>query len=458
MPTGNRGISKTKLGEALGEEITKQLINRVSVKHSKNPILSEGGYGVYGYEHPSVIKVNGSYYMFVASHPTIVGARRRISLATSPDGVTWTLYNNGKPILDVGGVGAWDEFDVTDPFVFYNLSAREYWMYYSGATEPRPTRVHIGLARAPTPTGPWVKEPTNPVLSCGAPTTWDETALINPVVLARAVTGGYIMYYTGYSPGAPWNIAIGVATSTDGVTWTKHTGNPIFERTDATYVGEKDFSIIEQHCVLYLNGWITMLYEGTGDFTYMINIAWSKDFYHFARGETPILEPSGFSGSQFELNRAWDSMMVGQPFLFADDDGTYKLYYYSEGTEIGFPRRIGLAYINPSTLSPNQPPFGSSLQWRVWKDTVIVVAGANSFDVPCTNYKNKTVYLLSDQSGILNIYVDPDKSGIYRAFLLGIVITANTAYSMMTEYGMAYMRLNFVPAVQATVNAYVVTE
>jgi hypothetical protein len=43
------------------------------------------------------------------------------------------------------------------------------------------------------------------------------------VALYDAATGGFVMFYRG-----GWNTqAVGRASSVDGVTWTKHSGNPV---------------------------------------------------------------------------------------------------------------------------------------------------------------------------------------------------------------------------------------
>jgi hypothetical protein len=434
------------------DQLVKQFGNRNIVKYPNNPILSEGGYGAYGYEHPSVIKVDDTYYMFVASFPTTVSEKRSISYATSSDGENWQLHDNGNPILVKGAVGEWDDQEVCDPFVVYNLTPNQYWIYYVGRNTAN--ILGFGLATSSSISGPWIKHPANPILTGGGVGAWDE-APISPTVI-KGLTQ-YYMYYGGYAL-APIQIRIGVATSPDGIVWTKYGSNPILSTAGSLLIGEKDYKYLGQKAVLYLNGWITMLYEGLGCGNFSIDIAWSKNFYNFARGDAPILTMGGFSCFQSGASdKSWDSRLIGQPFLFLDSDGTCKLYYFSEtfGTPI---RRIGMAYVNLEMLSPNQSQVRNSLEWRIWKDATIVPVGSNSFDIPCTNFRKKTIYLLSDQNGTLTIYVDPDKSGTYRAFLSGIIITANTMYSTMTEYGMAYMRLNFVPSAQATVNAYVVTE
>jgi hypothetical protein len=62
-----------------------------------------------------------------------------------------------------------------------------------------------------------------PVLGPGAPGAWDETGIWAPDIVEQA--GVYYMFYTGSD--ARNNQAIGLATSTDLLRWTKHSGNPV---------------------------------------------------------------------------------------------------------------------------------------------------------------------------------------------------------------------------------------
>jgi hypothetical protein len=50
---------------------------------------------------PSVIRVNGTYYLYYGGGPQPTAAEQttKIGVATSPDGFTWTRLNNGNPII-----------------------------------------------------------------------------------------------------------------------------------------------------------------------------------------------------------------------------------------------------------------------------------------------------------------------------------------------------------------------
>src|SRR5688572_32070057 len=80
----------------------------------------------------------------------------------------------------------------------------------------------IGLGHAvSTDLRTWT--PQEPVLPAGPPGTWDESGNWAPDIIE--VEGVYYLYYTGSDRNN--NQKIGLATSTDLYTWTKHPANPL---------------------------------------------------------------------------------------------------------------------------------------------------------------------------------------------------------------------------------------
>lgn len=149
-----------------------------------------------------------------------------IKYATSPDGRAWTTENDDLPIItddmiDYDGLtllasSVLVEEDGTWVLYFYT------WQDRSGGAPSE-----VGRATAPAAIGPWTFEPA-PVLMLGSPGEWDDQQVTSPTVEKTAE--GYVMYYTGRSRE---NIAqVGMATSPDGITWTKY-DDPA--TTDAPY-------------------------------------------------------------------------------------------------------------------------------------------------------------------------------------------------------------------------------
>ena len=117
--------------------------------------------------------------------------------------------------------GAWDERLVSGPTVLRGPDGL--WrLYYSGAG----TKQGVGLLTSRDGEH-WIPHAGNPVLE-PQPGAWDEQILEQAVAY---LSGRYWLWYSGYrNPLAPTtSIAIGVATSQDGIHWTKHPANPVIK-------------------------------------------------------------------------------------------------------------------------------------------------------------------------------------------------------------------------------------
>ncbi|MBW7885757.1 MAG: hypothetical protein H3C34_24625, partial [Caldilineaceae bacterium] len=74
----------------------------------------------------------------------------------------------------------------------------------------------------------WTKHPGNPVLSVGPFGYWDHERINAPTVLYDATDKLWKMWYAGVSI-YNGGFSIGYATSPDGINWTKYSDEPIFE-------------------------------------------------------------------------------------------------------------------------------------------------------------------------------------------------------------------------------------
>ncbi|MFN2168436.1 MAG: hypothetical protein ACK2U9_19555, partial [Anaerolineae bacterium] len=107
---------------------------------------------------PSVIAVNGVYYMYYTDAAS--GIDDRIHLATSPDGVTWTKQGE---VIGVGAAGAWDDYKVGRPAAFHQGTT--FYVWYDGNDG---SSRHVGLATSPDGFT-FTKHASNPlVLNAGA--------------------------------------------------------------------------------------------------------------------------------------------------------------------------------------------------------------------------------------------------------------------------------------------------
>jgi len=203
----------------------------------------------------------------------------------------WIKYS-GNPVL-TPNPNAWDSVFVTSPRVIFDGTTYRMWYVggHSGATD-------IGYANS-TDGVNWQKYPTF-VLSPGPNGSWDSAR----VWLGSVLWNGsiFFMWYQGSSAIAYPNGAIGLATSTDGITWVKYSGNPVLTPTTADQKG------IATPFVVRLISTYSMWYAGRSatDSITRILYATSPDGIRWTKWPNPVLSPS--------LNvSAWDSSSVFSP-------------------------------------------------------------------------------------------------------------------------------------------------
>lgn len=162
----------------------------------------------------SVVKEGGTFYMIAYG-----GDNSEFAYYTSTDGTNWI---KGGVVFD--GTGKFVNFIKIDgPFLFKSESG--YRLYFQVATGPdyASRSYDIYAAESSTITGTYVLR-TTPVLTNGVAGTWDANDVMHPWVVED--DGTYYMWYSGFGgSGNPQKV--GMAKSTDGLTWVKSPGNPI---------------------------------------------------------------------------------------------------------------------------------------------------------------------------------------------------------------------------------------
>ena len=127
---------------------------------------------------------------------------------------------------DVGSVG----FHVTEV-----LGHPFYQMWYTSSATNSFGGVSMGYAVSSNGTD-WTPHPSNPLMSSD-PTGWDKDSIGSQVVLWDHIDQQYILAYQGITLAGIWGL--GIATSPDGVAWSKSPQNPVIDFT--TYsLGEQD--------------------------------------------------------------------------------------------------------------------------------------------------------------------------------------------------------------------------
>lgn len=188
-----------------------------------NPVLRPGLPGSWdgaSVHDPRVVWDGRRFLMWYSGYE---GARWRIGLALSEDGVSWAKHA-GNPVLEPGPPGSWDEASVAYSSVV--LKDGRYRMWYQGGDSAGAWR--IGYATSVDGVH-WSKSDRNPVLAPGHKGSWDAERVFTPHVLLWG--SGYLMLYTG-GPGA----GIGYAFSTDGEKWQKAAANPALKASEGGQV------------------------------------------------------------------------------------------------------------------------------------------------------------------------------------------------------------------------------
>ncbi|OVE75022.1 hypothetical protein BVX95_00535 [archaeon D22] len=246
---------------------------------------------------PSVIKDDdGTYKMWYSGY---YNSRYKIYLATSPDGLTWTKYDNSDP-----GFSSW--------------------------------------------TG------TNGRIPAGNSGGGDYSGALYPSVI-KDDDGTYKMWYTGYYSG---RYRIYYATSPDGLTWSKYDNtNPSGTSNGASSMGRvflgssttgDDYHVYAPHVLKDDDGTYKMWYSGHDQFNARIYYATSPDGVTWTKYDNSIPSDSNTNGTNgripLGLDGSGDNHSVFNPTVIKTKDGTYKMWYSGYN---------GSNYMNFYATSPN---------------------------------------------------------------------------------------------------------
>ncbi len=237
-----------------------------------NPILTPGfpetwDAGVVSL--PKVLPHKGVLYVFYTGTPSTLPelGPPAIGVAATTDGVTFRKFDR-NPLLEGDGDG-FDAYAVSEGVPFVDGDGLVL-LYTARATEGHGPGRSIGRATATEVTGPWTRD-DQPALTVGPEGAWD-SGFVSPNCVV-STEGGYILYYSGgetFEDGEPRRL--GVATSPDGITWTKYddpkTTNPPFAQSDPILeLGQNgawdSFAAWEASVLKTQTGW-EMFYEGIG--------------------------------------------------------------------------------------------------------------------------------------------------------------------------------------------------
>jgi len=214
----------------------------------------------------------------------------------------WFKYA-GNPVLERGATGEWDDKDVIDAYILWDSTT--YHMWYG-------TDDGDGIGYATSLDGiSWEKYPNNPVLE-GDSGEWDTK--IRPTTILFDGTH-YKMYYHGWTNDLLIS-KTGLATSPDGINWTKDTlNNPILSSGGA---GSWDTYAAWGGKVIYENSSYKMWYHGGADNRiWKIGYAESEDGIEWTKHLEPVIEQDVSETRPHAAN----------PFVIFEDN-QYSMWYW----------------------------------------------------------------------------------------------------------------------------------
>jgi beta-1,2-mannobiose phosphorylase / 1,2-beta-oligomannan phosphorylase len=181
--------------------------------------------------------------LYSGYQPPYIQDKVYVGIAFSPDGINWT--KKGKVF----------EQAAEDPYLVKNNG--RYYLYFENKQDVPFRDIHLATS---TDCLVWEEYPNNPVLKpkgMGEPWNWEVKDVSSPTIWVEG--GTWYMFYEGRGGG--YGGKIGLATSSDGLSWTRVSDRPVF---DADCYGKWDGSNVVPDDILKVDGSYYLLYHGEG--------------------------------------------------------------------------------------------------------------------------------------------------------------------------------------------------
>jgi hypothetical protein len=275
-------------------ERTSTPIPSLEVTVGRDPVLAPSQVDASYVLPGAAVAIDGTVHLWAVAFGASADDDPRLVHLRSADGEAW-----GEP-SDVVLRSEAIDFDAVGPVPSSALVAPDgTWLLYGGGRLRGTDASVLWRATAPGPDGPWRMHP-NPILGPrdGA---WDGRFVDHPSVLATG--GGYLMAYGGSGLAAPNRTRIGLATSPDGITWTRVAatldGADDAEALGASACGIDARSMVEPHLLPTSEGY--RLYFGAmraGGDEMVIGVARSADGRAWrCDAQGPVIEAAEIAGA-----------------------------------------------------------------------------------------------------------------------------------------------------------------
>lgn len=265
----------------------------------QTPVMRNGrAYSEWDGRHvvpAAVFYHDGQFHMFRSGYrgwPLPAG----VGYAVSDDGLTW-VEPQESPVLPAEDMPFADDIDLallSSGFV----DADGTWVLYFFLFPSQGSSVEMGMVRAtaPEPLGPWVMG-EDVLLVPGSEGEWDSDNIGAPHVML--VDGEYRAYY--FASGG-----IGMATSSDGLEWTKYddpnTAEAPYAESDPVFLASEDEdawdynSVADPTVLITPDGWV-MLYDSFQGV--------NSNFAGGSRGYSLALSEDGIHWERLQAEPMW---------------------------------------------------------------------------------------------------------------------------------------------------------
>ena len=173
-----------------------------------------------------ILEHEGTFYLYYSCDPSgSLQIPAKIGVATAAN-VTGPYTKQLLPMLDTGGPGTWDERRVQEPHVAV-VDGKWVMAYMAEeSAKPQGASEIVGIATADGPFGPWVKSANNPVLGYGHAGAWDEGGTADPSLHYEDGLWWMVYSGLSAGGAQPWRIGLASASNPEGP-WVRHPSNPI---------------------------------------------------------------------------------------------------------------------------------------------------------------------------------------------------------------------------------------
>ena len=237
-------------------------------------------------------------------------------------------------------------------------------------TSPPPAAV---VSTFPKELVDWVPYEGNPLFAGTGGDTWDREIRERGFLLREGDV--WKLWYTGYDTTKADTKSLGYATSPDGIAWTRHPENPVY---DGTWT--------EDVCVLRREGLYLMFAEGRGDIAHLLT---SSDGVRWE--DQGSLDIRTRSGEPLSLGP------YGTPTVWVEN-GTWYLFYERDD------KGIWLATSTDREV------------WRNVQDEPVIALGPQAYDLHAVAL-NQVVRLGGRYYGVYHANADPEWKGPWTTCL-----------------------------------------